>query len=205
MKDIKTYILCLVPGLFLVLQVQAATIVVFGDSLSAAYGMEEEAGWVALLQERLDAGRVDHRVINASLSGETTAGGLARLPAILAEHRPDVLLLELGANDGLRGLPLAAMQKNLQQMIGLADAEGCRVMLIGMRIPSNYGPLYTRKFANVYTVLAKQHRLPLVPFLLEKVALKDEYMQPDGLHPNEAAQPLLLDTVWPPLKSVLKK
>ena len=188
---------------FLTSSATAGTLLVLGDSLSAGYGLEPGQGWVELLEQRLEQRGESWRVINASISGDTTAGGRARLPAALERHRPDVLLLELGANDGLRGLSLAAMQDNLGAMIEQAHATGARVLLIGMRMPPNYGPRYTRAFTAIYEELASEHGVPLVPFLLERVALEANLMLPDNLHPNARAQPLLLDTVWPTLAPLL--
>jgi len=181
-----------------------STILVFGDSLSAAYGVRPEQGWVTLLTKRLQTQGYGYQVINASVSGETSSGGLERLPRALSLHAPDILILELGANDGLRGLPVNAMHDNLAQMVRLAQAAGARVLLVGIRIPPNYGPRYTDEFGRVYGEIAQKYHLPLVPFLLEKVALDAALMQEDGLHPNAAAQPIILDTVWPHLKPLLK-
>ena len=163
-----------------------------GDSLSAAYGLPEEAGWVALLAGRLPA----DRVINASVSGETTAGGLARLPALLQRWRPDWVLLELGGNDGLRGLPPGHSRDNLARMIERSRAAGARVLLIGIRLPPNYGQAYVRAFERIYPELARTHGVPLVPFLLDGVATRPELMQPDGIHPRAEAQPVMLENVW---------
>ena len=182
----------------------ASTILVFGDSLSAAYGIRPEQGWVTLLTQRLQTQGYGYQVINASVSGETSSGGLERLPRALSLHAPGIVILELGANDGLRGLPVNAMHDNLAQMVRLAQAAGARVLLVGIRIPPNYGPRYTDEFGRVYGEIAQKYHLPLVPFLLEKVALDAALMQPDGLHPNASAQPIILDTVWPHLKSMLK-
>lgn len=182
---------------------QAGTLLVLGDSLSAGYGLEPDQGWVVLLQQRLEQRGLPHRVVNVSISGETTAGGLARLDAALDQHRPDWLLLQLGANDGLRGLSLQAMRDNLDAMVMRARTRGIKVLLIGMQIPPNYGRVYTERFAAVYQELAAQHQLPLVPFLMEPVALDPALLQADQLHPTAAAQPLLLDTVWPVLEPLL--
>lgn len=177
-------------------------VLVLGDSLSAAHAIPVEAGWVALLDRRLsDSGR--GRVVNASISGETTAGGLARLPALLAEHRPGLVVLELGANDGLRGLPIAQISDNLAAMIGLAQAAGTAVLLVGIELPINYGPRYRGALRQVYAELAEKHGTGLVPFLLEDVALEPGLMQEDGLHPTADAQPRLLETVWPALEALL--
>jgi acyl-CoA thioesterase I len=181
------------------------TILVFGDSLSAAHGIRPEQGWVALLDARLKAQGYGYEVVNASVSGETSSGGVERLPRALKLHQPGTVILELGANDGLRGLPLAATRDNLAQMVRLAQASGARVLLIGIRIPPNYGPRYTEEFARVFPDLANQDHLPLVPFLLAGVALDPDLMQEDGMHPNARGQPRLLDNVWPYLKPLLKK
>ncbi|MDQ2695704.1 MAG: arylesterase [Pseudomonadota bacterium] len=180
-------------------------ILVLGDSLSAAFGMPLEQGWVSLLQQRLRASGLPHRVVNASISGDTTRGGLARLPDALARHRPDIVILELGGNDGLRGLPLAEMEKNLAAMIGLSRAAGARVVLVEMRIPPNYGPVYSEKFRAVYADLARRHDLPLVPFFLDGVATDAALMQEDGIHPRADAQARLLDNVWPTLEPLLEE
>ena len=180
------------------------TILVLGDSLSAAYGIRPEQGWVALLEQRLRAQGYGYEVVNASVSGETSSGGLQRLPRALQLHRPGTVILELGANDGLRGLPLAVTKENLTKMVQLSQAAGARVLLVGIRIPPNYGPRYANEFAAVYPEIAKQQRLPLVPFLLEKVALDSTLMQEDGLHPNARGEPLVLDTLWQGLEPLLK-
>ena len=182
----------------------APVILVFGDSLSAGYGIHLEQGWVSLLASKISQLGYGFRVINASVSGETTAGGLARLPHALEVHKPRILVLELGGNDGLRSLPLASTHDNLDRMITLAQARGITVLLIGMRMPPNYGERYTTGFYNMYTDLAQAHKLALVPFLLDRVALNPVLMQADGLHANEAGQPLLLDNVWPKLEPLLR-
>ncbi len=178
-------------------------LLVVGDSLSAAYGMEAAQGWVALLQRRLDAQGYAYRVINASVSGETTSGGRARLPALLKQHRPAIVLIALGGNDGLRGLPVAQMRGNLQGMIDAARAGGARVLLAGVRLPPNYGPAYTGEFHRVYRDLARSERTALVPFLLEGIDLDLTLMQDDRLHPASAAQARILDNVWPALQPLL--
>jgi acyl-CoA thioesterase-1 len=180
------------------------TILVFGDSLSAAHGIRPEEGWVALLTQRLHSQGYGYQIVNASVSGETTSGGLQRLPRALEMHRPELVILELGANDGLRGLPANTTRDNLAQMVRLAQAAGTRVLLVGMRIPPNLGPRYTADFARMFPELANQYHLPLVPFLLEKVALDPTLMQEDGMHPNSRGEPPILDTVWPYLKPLLK-
>jgi len=179
-------------------------ILVFGDSLSAGYGIHVEQGWVSLLARKISQLGYGFRVINASVSGETSAGGVGRLPHALELQQPRILVLELGANDGLRGLPLDGTRDNLDKMISLARARGVAVLLLGMRMPPNYGERYTSGFQNMYSALAAAHNLALVPFLLDQVALNPALMQPDGLHPNEAGQPLLLDNVWPRLEPLLR-
>jgi len=182
----------------------APSILVLGDSLSAAYGIRVDQGWVALLQARLRAQGYGHRVVNASSSGETTGGALARLPRALATHKPAIVIVELGGNDGLRGLPVNDVRANLESIVSLSQQAGARILLVGMRIPPNYGPSYTRDFERMYAQLAKRHALPHVPFLLADVALDDNLMQDDGLHPNAAAQPRLLEAVWKPLEPMLR-
>lgn len=180
------------------------TILVFGDSLSAAYGLAPQEGWVALLAQRLRAQGYGYEVVNASESGETSGGGLERLPRALQLHQPKLVILELGANDGLRALPVSEVRANLERMVGLARAAGARVLLVGIRIPPNYGPRYTGEFERVFPELANQYHLPLVPFLLEKVALDPALMQADGLHPNARGEAPVLDTVWPYLEPLLE-
>ena len=180
--------------------VSAKTVLVLGDSLSAAYNMKLEAGWVHLLSERLGP---NHQVINASISGDTTAGGVNRLPAALKKHRPDIVILELDANDGLRGLSLTQMKRNLSKMIELSQISGAKVILAAMHLPPNYGDLYNSKFHNVYTELKREHNIVLIPFLLDQVGGVDDMIQADGLHPNEKAQPIILVTVWAYLGELL--
>ena len=180
-------------------------VLVLGDSLSAGYGMRVEQGWVALLQQRLGTAGYGYRVVNASESGETTGGALARLPRALEKQRPSVVIVELGGNDGLRGLPVADIRANLAGLVRLSRKSGSKVLLIGMRIPPNYGPAYTAAFHQVFGEVAASEKVPLVPFFLDGIALDDTLMQEDGLHPNAAAQPKLLDQVWPKLKPLLKK
>jgi acyl-CoA thioesterase-1 len=182
----------------------APVILVFGDSISAGYGIAPESGWVNLLSSRLRQEGYGFQVVNASVSGETTVGGLARLPRALAAHDPRIVIIELGGNDGLRGLPLASTRANLDAMIGLAARHRRSVLLLGLRMPPNYGERYTRGFAAIYTVLAPTRHVPLVPFLLAGVADQPSLMQGDGLHPNERGQPILLDNVWPVLKLLLR-
>ncbi|MEZ5535563.1 MAG: arylesterase [Thiolinea sp.] len=175
-------------------------ILVWGDSLSAAYGIPVEQGWVSLLRERVQE---THDVVNGSISGETTVGGLTRLPDALALHEPDYVLLELGANDGLRGLPTERMQKNLSEMIDLALEAKAKPVLLGIKIPPNYGMAYTDKFDQVFSDLAAEYEIPLLPFLLEGVAEDFDLMQEDGLHPTAEAQPQILAHVWEVLEPVL--
>jgi len=184
---------------------ETPVILVFGDSISAGYGLARvEQGWVALLQTRLKDQGYGYQVVNASVSGETTAGGLARLPRALTLHRPKIVILELGGNDGLRALPIAQMRANLAQMVDLATAAGAKVLLLGMRMPPNYGPDYTEQFHACYSDLARDKKLPAVPFFLNDVALLPNLMQADGIHPNELGQPKLLATVWPVLQPLLR-
>jgi acyl-CoA thioesterase-1 len=178
-------------------------ILVFGDSLSAGYGLPRGKGWVDLLQQRLTENKLAYRVVNASVSGETTLGGRQRLPAALTQHRPAIVILELGANDGLRGQPVDAMRDNLNAMLEASQRAGARVLLIGMRIPPNYGPRYTEKFQSTYRDSARQHGVAYVPFLLDGFADRRELFQDDGIHPGEQAQPLILDNAWPALRPLL--
>ena len=184
-------------------ETQDRVILVWGDSLSAAYRMDEPQGWVALLENRLAEEGIAWRVINGSVSGETTAGGLARLPAMLESTQPDIVILELGGNDGLRGLPVLTMRNNLTRMIELSLEAGARVLLAGIQIPPNYGPRYTGPFYAQYRELAEQYELTLIPFLLEGIAEHAEFMQDDGIHPTAEAQPMILDIVWEPLLSLI--
>jgi acyl-CoA thioesterase-1 len=181
------------------------TLLVFGDSLSAAYGLQADQGWVAQLQRRLQSQGYGYRVVNASVSGETTSGGRNRIARALSQHKPGLVLLELGANDGLRGLPVKETRDNLAFMIDAIRRAGSKVLLLGIRIPPNYGPQYTRAFEAIYTGLAREKKLPLLPFLLDGIALDERFMQPDGLHPNAQGQPLVLANVWPALKPLLER
>jgi acyl-CoA thioesterase-1 len=182
----------------------APVLLVFGDSLSAGYGLRPDQGWVDLLGQRLVAEGYEFHVVNASVSGETTAGGLARLPRALELHRPAIVVLELGANDGLRGLPPSSSRDNLVRMVRLVKARGSRLLLVGTRLPPNYGPRYTTEFDAMYRTIAARARVPLVPFLLDGVAMDRTLMQADNLHPNERGQPGLLDNVWPRLRPLLR-
>lgn len=184
--------------------VQAKTILVLGDSISAGYGLEKiDLGWVALLQEKLRPRGI--AIVNASLSGDTSAGGLARIDTLLKQHRPSVVILELGGNDGLRGLSPKQLQSNLSEMIVRSKAAGAEVLLLGMKIPPNYGKRYAEMFQNVYPDLAERHGVALVPFLLEGVGGQNHLMQTDGVHPNRDAQAILLGQVWDKLKPMLEK
>ena len=184
--------------------VTANTILVMGDSLSAAYGVETETAWVNLLRERLDnQDSRDWQVVNASISGETTDGGARRLPGLLDRHQPDIVIIELGGNDGLRGFQPAVMRDNLSAMIEASQQAGARVLLVGMQIPPNYGPQYTRLFAQMYPELSDQYDTALVPFFLDGIYNQDGMMQGDGIHPTGDAQPLLLDNLWPHLQPML--
>jgi acyl-CoA thioesterase-1 len=182
----------------------APVVLVYGDSLSAGYGIHVEQGWVNLLAKKIAAEGYGFRVVNASVSGETTDGGLARLPRALEVQQPRVVLLELGANDGLRGLPLNGTRANLDKMITLLQSHQVAILLLGLRLPPNYGERYNSGFVSMYQDLAASHHIALLPFLLENVALTPGLMQADGLHPNEQAQPLLLDNVWPKLLPLLR-
>ena len=182
----------------------AGTVLVWGDSLSAGYGLRPQQSWPSLLGERINAARLPHKVVNASISGETTAGGLARLPAALEAHKPSVIVIELGANDGLRGLPVKAMAANLQAMVDASRKAGAQVLLVGMRMPPNYGPDYTASFEATFRDLAKTKRVRLVPFMMEGFADQRHYFQADGIHPVAEAQPLILDTIWRELKPLLR-
>jgi acyl-CoA thioesterase-1 len=184
--------------------VLAGTVLVVGDSISAAFGLDTAQGWVALLEKRLAERDRDYQVVNASISGDTSAGGLARLPALLDAHRPEVVIIELGGNDGLRGLPPAQLQQNLARMIDSARSRGAQVLLLGMRLPPNYGERYTRAFEAVFSDLAEEKGVALVPFFLEGVGGVPGMMQPDGIHPTADAQPLLLEHAWSALEPLLR-
>ncbi len=180
------------------------TILVLGDSLSAGYGIGLEQSWPTLLERRLEAGHIPYRVTNLSISGETTAGGASRLPAALRQAHPAIVVIALGANDGLRGLPIEAMRANLESMIRDSRDSGARVVLVGMRLPPNYGAAYGQRFSDTFADLARQHGTPLVPFLLGGFADRPEAFQADGLHPTAAYQAAVLDNVWPALAPLLK-
>jgi acyl-CoA thioesterase-1 len=183
----------------------ARTLLVFGDSLSAAYGLSADQGWVSLLESRASRAGLDWRVVNASVSGETTAGGLRRLPGDLKRHQPAVVVIALGANDALRGQPIAGIRDNLEKMIRLARQARAEPVLVGLMIPPNYGIDYAAQFRDLYAALATKHRIALVSFLLEGIADKPELFQPDQLHPGATAQPIILDNVWKTLEPLLRK
>ncbi len=181
----------------------AKSIVVLGDSISAGYGIEVQLGWVALLQNKLTDLHSGYVISNESISGDTSAGGLARLEQILSRHKPDIVLVELGANDGLRGLSPAEMKNNLTEITRRSQNVGAKVMLLGMKIPPNYGKRYVEMFYEVFPQLSAELKIPYVPFILEEVALNPEMMQADGLHPNELAQPVIAEKVWGYLQALL--
>jgi acyl-CoA thioesterase-1 len=181
------------------------TVLVVGDSLSAEYGIARGSGWVALLEQRLKAEKIDARVVNASISGDTTSGGRTRLPALLQQHKPNVVVLELGANDGLRGLPVASAADNLRSMIALAQQNKAKVLLVGMRMPPNYGRAYTERFSTMYTQLAGQAKVPLVPFMLDGVAQDTANFQADRMHPLASAHPIILNNIWPQIAPLIKQ
>ncbi|RHW22464.1 arylesterase [Pseudomonas jilinensis] len=189
---------------WLALPANAQSLLVVGDSISAAFGLELEQGWVSLLQERLHQHGYPYEVINASVSGDTTAGGLARLPSLLERYQPALVMIELGGNDGLRGLPPANMQQNLSSMVRSVQSSGADALLLGIRIPPNYGVRYTRAFEQVFVDVSQAHEVPLVPFVLEGVAGEDSLMQADGIHPTAAAQPIILDNTWPAIEQWLQ-
>ena len=179
-------------------------ILVYGDSLSAAYGISQKDGWVTLLQERLKQKRLDYTVVNASISGETSSGGASRIATTLAQYQPAIVILALGSNDGLRGLPLTQMRENLAHILRACQRAGARVLLVGMKLPPNYGSKYTRDFEAVFATLVRQYRTALVPFALEGVAGNRELFLDDNLHPTAQAQPLILENVWKGLAPMLK-
>ncbi len=181
----------------------AGTLLVVGDSISAAFGLDSRQGWVALLEKRLQDEGFDHQVINASISGDTSSGGLARLPALLAEHQPQVVIIELGGNDGLRGQPPMQLQQNLALMVEKSQQAGAKVLLLGMKLPPNYGVRYTTAFAQVFSDVAQAKQVALVPFFLEGVGGVPGMMQADGIRPNVTAQPVLLENAWPALQPLL--
>ena len=179
------------------------TILVLGDSLSAGLGLDLEDSWVSLLQTRLDQEGYGYKVVNASISGDTTGNGLRRLPRALQLHQPEIVIIELGGNDGLRGISIDIMKSNLDKMIVKSQENDANIILAGMLIPPNYGEDYTSAFAAAYPALAEKYNVPLIPFFMEGVALEDDMMQADGIHPNKLAQPILLENVWSTLRPTL--
>jgi acyl-CoA thioesterase-1 len=180
------------------------TVLVLGDSLSAEYGLARGTGWVSLLEQKLKAEKIDATIVNASISGETTSGGRTRLPALLNQHHPNIVVIELGANDGLRGLPVASAEDNLRNMVSLAKNNQAKVLLVGMRMPPNYGRAYTERFAGMYKELSTQLKAPLVPFMLEGVAQDPAMFQADRLHPLATAHPIILANIWPQFSALIK-
>ncbi len=182
--------------------VQAKTLLILGDSLSAGYGLSQQQSWVQLLQQKLDQQDSGWTLVNASISGETSGGGLARLPALLAQHKPDYVLIELGANDGLRGFPVPQLENNLNAMVTHIKQQQSKAVLMQIRIPPNYGPRYTTLFTDLYPKIAKEQQIPLWPFFMETIALKQQWMQADGLHPNLEAQTVIADLMLPLVSSL---
>lgn len=180
------------------------TILIIGDSVSAGYGVETGKGWAALLKNRLQRAGGNYDVVNASISGDTTSNGLSRLPKALADHSPKITIIELGGNDGLRGIQIDTIKSNLMQMISLAKKTGSKVVILGVRLPPNYGPAYTDQFRQIFTTLSQDKTLQVVPLFLQNVDDKPQLMQTDGIHPTRQAQPILLDNVWVALKPLLK-
>ena len=206
--SVLDWLLRLLAGVALVLATASAysapkNLLVLGDSLSAEYGLQRGTGWTGLLQQRLQQDKSELRVVNASISGDTTIGGRNRLPALMTQHQPEILVIELGANDALRGLPLKTSQDNLQAMIDLSAQHKAKVLLVGMQMPPNYGADYTRRFSEMFQSLAKQNKAPLVPFFMNGIATDMSLFQADRIHPNEKGQPVLLDNVWPHLKPLV--
>jgi acyl-CoA thioesterase-1 len=198
-----SFVLAVILGV-MPMAAMAKSIVVLGDSISAGYGMDASQGWVNLLQQKFNREQKPHVISNESISGDTTAGGLARIDQALARHKPDIMLLELGANDGLRGLSPVEMKNNLIEMVRRSEKTGAKVMLLGMKIPPNYGKRYIDMFYNIYPQIADELKVPLVPFILEDVAAKPEFMQTDGLHPNALAQPIIAEKIAAYLEPLLK-
>ena len=183
----------------------ADSVLVWGDSLSAGYGLQIQQAWPSLLEKRFAEAKLPHKVVNASISGETTSGGRSRLPTALQTHKPAVVIIELGANDGLRGLPPKLMAATLQAMIDASRQAGARILLVGMRMPPNYGPEYTASFENTFKDLARSNKVRLVPFMMEGFADKRQFFQQDGIHPIAEAQPIILDTIWRELAPLLRR
>ena len=181
------------------------TVLIFGDSLSAGYGIEVDQSWAALLQKRLQQQGYEHRVVNASISGETTEGGATRIETALAEFAPELVILELGGNDGLRGFPASRMKANLEKIVTTTKASGANVVLLGIRIPSNYGPRYSAAFEDVFRQVSEEHEVAWIEFFMDGIAFDDSLLQDDRIHPNAKAQPILLDNAWPIINDTLKK
>ena len=203
MRKILTFVLFLIA--IPVGGAEAPTVLVFGDSLSAGFGIDVDQSWPTLLQSRLQTQGYEHRVVNASISGETTEGGASRIPIALERFRPSVVILELGGNDGLRGFPPERMRGNLRTIIKTSKASGAEVVLLGIRIPTNYGSRYTKAFENTYRELAAEFEVPWIEFFMDGIAMDDELMQDDGIHPNAEAQPILLDNAWPIIRQALEQ
>ncbi|WED44047.1 arylesterase [Legionella cardiaca] len=201
----KANILFLFLLIFIIAPLQAKTILILGDSLSAAYGIDVRDGWVNLLREKLKTQKYDYNIVNISTSGDTTKNGLSKLPQALKTYQPEIVVIQLGANDGLRGLPTTAMKLNLEQMIKESQKINAKVLLIATKLPPNYGPSYLKKFGEVYQELATQYHISLIPMFLEGVAGKSQFMQKDGLHPNQQAQAKILTNIWPILEPLLYK
>jgi acyl-CoA thioesterase-1 len=200
----KKLVLCVVCWMALAAEAQPV-LLVYGDSLSAGYGLPQGKGWVDLLARRLAAEGFDYRVINASVSGETTLGGANRIDAAMTQHQPAIVIIELGGNDGLRGLPLAATRQKIEKMVKTARSKRAQPLLVGMQLPPNYGTAYTEKFQALFAQIAQEQKVPLVPFMLAGFGEKREYFQPDGIHPTVEAQTLILDNIWPVLRPMLGK
>lgn len=199
------YSVILIVTMLMTSVLHAKTIMILGDSISAGYGLQKEQGWVHLLQQRLNQKYPkQHQVINASVSGETTSGALARLPKLLTTHQPDIIVIELGGNDGLRGQPPQQIQQNLSKLVQLSKQHRAKVIIFGMKIPPNYGKAYSQAFENNYSAVAKQHQVALLPFFLEGVATQRQLMQQDLIHPNAQAQPKLLNLAWKYIDASLK-
>ena len=201
MRKFYTFILLLTAAF--VHAAEPPTVLIFGDSLSAGYGVDVDQTWVALLQSRLESQGYEHRVINASISGETTQGGMTRIDPALANFDPDLVILELGGNDGLRGFPAEVIRENIRTMIESSRNHGATVVILGIKIPTNYGPRYRQAFENIYSDLATELDVLWIEFFMEGVALNEELMQDDGVHPTTEAQPMLLDNAWPVIREAL--
>ena len=203
MRILQTILLLIITSFTLTTAAQARSLVVLGDSLSAAYNMKTEQGWVQLLENRLREEGYSQNIINASVSGDTTQNGIARLKLLLQQVDAQIVIIELGGNDGLRGTPPFAIKRNLQRLIDMSEQADAKVLLLGMQLPPNYGAAYTQKFSELYAEVAEDKDVAFVPFFMEQVALVPERMQLDGIHPSSEGQPYLLDTVWPILEPLL--